>query len=63
MTTHTFYTGETCELTWSFEDGEHIVYCLPKIAGAPVYGFGVTEEEAINDLDRAYKDLQDFAES
>jgi len=60
---HTFYTGETCKLSWMFEEGEHIVTCRPKLADGWMYGFGKTPVAAIINLDHYYKELQDFAKS
>ena len=61
---HTFtYKGgtETCDLSWEYEADEYIVHCLPKEACGFLYGVGVTIDDALQDLDKAYGELMDFA--
>lgn len=60
---HTFFDGSTVLLRWEIDRGSLVVTCFPALADGDgaVYGFGLTVDEAIGDLDKAYKELVDFA--
>ena len=58
---HTFKGGEVCDIFWEQENGEWIITCHPKEADGTVYGFGWTKQDAIADLEKAYKELMDFS--
>ena len=58
---HTFFDGSIVLLRWEIHGGSLVVVCFPALADGAVYGFGLTVDEAINDLDKAYKELVDYA--
>ena len=60
---HTFFDGEVVLLRWEIDRGSLVVICFPALADgdSAVYGFGLTVNEAISSLDKAYKELVDFA--
>lgn len=60
---HTFFDGTIVLLRWEQEENELIVTCFPAIADGPLYGFGISEEETLKDLDIHYKELVDYANS
>ena len=58
---HTFFDGSVVLLRWEQEGNELIVTCFPSLGDGPLYGFGLTEEDVLKDLDKGYAELVDFA--